>query len=136
MSATAELTPLEMNPAIRDRWTAALRSGEYRQGHGRLRDEDGTACCMGVLCDLAARDGIVTPVLQADFGWWVYDSSADFLPASVQKWAGLTDDSPLVVASDGEEFRERTLAELNDDLLWSFAQIADAIDGKQPEVSS
>jgi hypothetical protein len=135
MSATAELVPLEMNPAIRARWTAALRSGEYRQGHCRLRDEDGAFCCMGVLCDLAARDGIVTPVLQADYGWYAYDSSADFLPSSVQEWAGLTDDSPRVMADDGEEFLERTLAELNDDLCWTFAQIADAIDGKQPEVT-
>jgi hypothetical protein len=38
-------------------WAAALESDEYRQGHGRLKDDDGGYCCLGVLCDLRAKDG-------------------------------------------------------------------------------
>lgn len=39
------------------RWVAALRSGEYKQGVGRLlgtgeRDGGKRFCCLGVLCDL------------------------------------------------------------------------------------
>ena len=44
-------------------WVAALRSGDYKQGHGTLcrdvptsiedrRSEEQTFCCMGVACDL------------------------------------------------------------------------------------
>jgi hypothetical protein len=32
-----------------ERWDAALRSGKYRQGIGRLQTNDGEFCCLGVL---------------------------------------------------------------------------------------
>lgn len=37
-------------------WVKALRSGEYRQHRDELRN-DNAFCCLGVLCDLAAKDG-------------------------------------------------------------------------------
>jgi hypothetical protein len=37
---------------IRKEWTAALRSGEYKQGHGRLMQHDGSMCCLGVLHEI------------------------------------------------------------------------------------
>ena len=46
----------KMNPEIKDRWVAALRSGEYKQGTGRLRRVNDTFCCLGVLCDLLDSD--------------------------------------------------------------------------------
>jgi hypothetical protein len=48
-----------MNPKIKQRWTSALRSGEYQQGRAALRVSlrDGTIryCCLGVLCDLYSK---------------------------------------------------------------------------------
>lgn len=39
-----------MKRELRDRWCAALRSGEYKQGEGMLHDPiRGTYCCLGVL---------------------------------------------------------------------------------------
>lgn len=38
--------------ANRRRWIKALRSGEYRQGHGMLRDYQGQFCCLGVACEV------------------------------------------------------------------------------------
>lgn len=38
-----------MPKELKEKWTAALRSGEYKQGKGVLRDENGAYCCMGVL---------------------------------------------------------------------------------------
>lgn len=38
--------------AFRKRWVAALRSGEYRQTRGELRDAAGF-CCLGVACDIS-----------------------------------------------------------------------------------
>ena len=39
-----------MNKLLTD-WLAALRSGKYVQGKGRLREDD-SFCCLGVLCDV------------------------------------------------------------------------------------
>lgn len=51
---------MSMNPEVRAQWVAALRSGKYKQGVGRLKREasgfgpgDGEEfCCLGVLCDI------------------------------------------------------------------------------------
>jgi hypothetical protein len=46
--------------ALQDRWCAALRGGDYRQGQGVLRrsESDGSEsfCCLGVFCDLFDPD--------------------------------------------------------------------------------
>jgi hypothetical protein len=38
-----------------EKWLEALESGEYKQGKGALRIENGQTkyCCLGVLCDVA-----------------------------------------------------------------------------------
>lgn len=49
-------TPLE----VLDLWIAALRSGEYTQTVGKLKRSAPAPegfCCLGVLCDLARKDG-------------------------------------------------------------------------------
>jgi len=38
-----------MPKAVKERWLKALRSGEYKQGQGMLRDAEGGYCCLGVL---------------------------------------------------------------------------------------
>ena len=40
-----------MKPEIKERWLIALRSGNYQQGKGQLKDGD-RYCCLGVLCDI------------------------------------------------------------------------------------
>lgn len=44
-----------MNQEIKKRWVAALRSGDYKQGTGALRNADNKFCCLGVLCDLHSK---------------------------------------------------------------------------------
>jgi hypothetical protein len=126
--------PLEMNPEVRAKWTAALRSGEYRQGFEALHSatEDGDKfCCLGVLCDLAMREGVVTadsPSRSDDdvnAELWSYGGRVDYLPEAVRDWAGLDDTNPQVPVTDE---KDEPLGWLNDH-DWSFAQIADAIDG-------
>jgi hypothetical protein len=121
------VTPLDMDPGIRARWTAALRSGDYEQGRGALRTDYGF-CCLGVLCDLAARDGVVEAV-QDESGYWQYDDETGRLPRSVFEWADLDDSNPQVMIH-GMYLVE--LATLNDDLRWDFDAIADVIDGIAP----
>lgn len=44
-----------MNNVIKSKWVEALRSGEYKQGQGRLNDRD-LFCCLGVLCEVLIKD--------------------------------------------------------------------------------
>lgn len=44
-----------MDQAIKKKWVKALRSGEYRQGSGVLKDGR-KFCCLGVLCDIQGAD--------------------------------------------------------------------------------
>ena len=47
----------KMNPEWKTKWLNALRSGEYAQGSGVLRDPEDKFCCLGVLTDLVIKDG-------------------------------------------------------------------------------
>ena len=122
---------LDMNPGIRAQWTAALRSGEYEQGASYLRYKN-AFCCLGVLCDLAVKDGVLAaPDEDPDEeDVWVYGEANAMLPEAVQDWAGLSESpvADVVVGDDCSPFPHE-LTHLNDDESWTFAQIADAIDG-------
>lgn len=59
---------MKLREDVKAEWVAALRSGEWVQGRGRLkslaRDDVGDVaeayCCLGVLCEHAARAGVGT----------------------------------------------------------------------------
>lgn len=111
-----------------EKWVEALESGEYEQTTGALQDNHGF-CCLGVLCDVAIREGLEVEVKSyCDCGDELcdsisYDEAVEVLPSSVQEWAGLTSCDPSVgVDGDGKD----SLAELNDAGL-SFPDIADLI---------
>lgn len=123
-------TPQEAAVII-DEWITRLRSGEYVQGHGRLRsfDKKGTQrdCCLGVLCDVVGLDvnaaGKDCPILpdgyEGDytvFGPTMrYLGIEDFYYFSNRNDANKGDEYSSVATENGIEGR------------WSFAQIADEI---------
>jgi hypothetical protein len=125
-----------MNKEIKERWTEALRSGEYSQTKNTLADGDGF-CCLGVLCEIAAEDGVV---YRADYSYHSTESPGDWsseeLPHAVIDWAGLDGEfaeNPLTDVSypgghrpNGRE--NAHFSELNDDMGWNFKEIADVID--------
>jgi len=45
-----------MNKRIKSKWLKALRSGKYEQGKYNLRDSENKYCCLGVLCDIYAKE--------------------------------------------------------------------------------
>lgn len=107
-----------MNKNIAKQWIAALRSGDYLQGHGRLvAIGKGCVgfCCLGVLCNIATENG---------YGEWVGDHFKDErsvrnsleLSIEVRKWADMSDKSMQM------------LIEFNDTRGFSFQQIADYIE--------
>jgi hypothetical protein len=101
-----------MKPEITRRWIEALRSGEYEQGRGFLK-LDGRYCCLGVLCDLAAKDGA--------FEWAGEPLHADTLPRPVAEWADAGSQQ-----IDGVSFPD--FAEANDYRGATFHEIADVLE--------
>lgn len=136
----------KLNPEVKAKWVAALRSGEYKQGRSYLHyiDEgESHFCCLGVLCDLAAKEGLAVPNPDAQVSEEhevvvKYAGEFSYPPDSVRDWAfeypptdrrydwmvGAEDDDGY----GGTYIRSDSLADLNDDRELSFAEIADAIE--------
>lgn len=136
-----------MKPEIRDRWVEALESGDYPQTASFLCNEDGY-CCLGVLSELAAEDGVIEKL--PDFGegcsyGHVRDGedrafSATSLVSETVKWAGLKDHDPkFMIPADHPVLFNKNMGnriliypdkyslsavELNDELLFTFKEIA------------
>ena len=110
-----------MNPEIKAQWLAALRSGEYRQGKGELEGSGGRFCCLGVLCHLAHKQGVVERTDGPEGQGW-YDDEDARLPYSVRDWSGMTSDIGLI------EEGKASLVFLNDLDGRTFDQIADVIE--------
>ena len=120
-----------MNARVKKMWLKALRSGEYEQGKGYLRnlDED-TYCCLGVLCDLAIKDGVVINESESTFSYphprvSLYDGVCSMLPYNVREWAQLEYSDPRVRNGNDPNW---TLAGLNDSNNYAFNDIADIIE--------
>ena len=97
------------------KWVAALRSGKYKQGKGKLRHE-GRYCCLGVACDIS---GLVA---------WEHNSYDDEeyeLTSQIKNWLGLN----TSVGSYYESTTLLTLVALNDSGK-SFSEIADIIESE------
>lgn len=113
-----------MDPAIKAKWVAALRSGEYKQELGQLRSPAGF-CCLGVLCNLHAQAHPKIAAQQTRKSAYMGDSYS--LPPPVAKWARLS--SPLGHEKILIGNSVVSLAEHNDEGR-SFKQIADAIEAQ------
>ena len=131
-----------MLPEIKKLWIDALRSGEYKQQAGSLRQvyyNKPCFCALGVLCEVALKHGIKGFHHGPDRGYYIgptadgrYENHA--LPAPVREWAG-DNAMPyivLVVDSEGKPIKEVSIAKLNDRCELTFSEIADMLD-KEPE---
>ncbi len=125
-----------MKPEIKEKWLKALRSGEYSQGSGCLKQTDSgtekvTHCCLGVLCEIYLEETRETWGDSSE----LYESLG-VLNKKVVEWAGLPDSNPdiptkVVAKIFHQEVRDDKstfpLAVLNDH--WAnFNQIADIIE--------
>ena len=105
----------KMNPEVKEKWVAALRSGEYEQGAGRLRSHDSKFCCLGVLYDIAG-DGWVKDYTDPEPLYRTAEGLSSLLPDVFRETVGIT-----VI----EELR---LSVLNDDDRKTFPEIAEWIE--------
>lgn len=112
---------------VREAWIKALRSGEYKQTKSYLRKDD-SYCCLGVLCDLAVKEGVIgEPIV--DDGIRIYGGRKTRLPAIVATWAGLASTTGSFAYPD--QYPTEGAIELtgvNDIAGYTFNQIADFID--------
>lgn len=118
----------KMNPEIKTRWVAALRSGEYKQGERRvLNDDKGGFCCLGVLCDIYAKETGSEWEQSFMEGMRLHLSTPSggyYPPPAVRRWAAFhEDDQPVdiggktasvAVHNDGIDIPRRTFAEIAD----------------------
>lgn len=123
-----------MRAEIKTLWVNALRSGEYEQARGALHRKGEGYCCLGVLCDLAYKAGVVGR--SKGFGTrYVYGSADNGLPSEVREWAGLSGYDPVVKwrfeSSMGDiEWGADVfgLSYLNDGFHLTFDEIAELIE--------
>lgn len=98
------------------RWVKALRSGEYKQTQDTLRDSTGF-CCLGVLCDLAAKDGGAQWRESDNDGGFSYNGKFSVPPTPIQNF----------VFAGNSGFMGKVM-DMNDLGNKSFKQIANAIE--------
>lgn len=109
-----------MKKEIADKWVAALRSGQYKQGREYLRRGD-QYCCLGVLCEVVEVEATET------YPHFSYDGLMTFLPEVAQKRSGMKSrDGSLAGATE-------CLAQLNDSGS-TFNEIADLIEKRWEEL--
>lgn len=120
-----------MREDIKEQWVAALRSGDYVQGRGRLATINGDEvqyCCLGVLCELAVKAGVAVKENERNHHIRYsnpqdrWDGNAATLPLFVMEWADLED-------RQGWSSLDDSLTNKNDRGV-SFEKIADVIEDK------
>lgn len=111
-----------MNREVVREWVEALRSGKYKQGTKKLRTTNDEYCCLGVLCELAVKHGVIHRVGEG-YGM-AGDVYADIfeLPYSVTEWSGIKDS-----AGSYYDVEPKALSRLNDDGM-NFSEIANIIE--------
>jgi hypothetical protein len=88
-----------MKESIKKKWLQALRSGKYKQTAASLQDGDGF-CCLGVLCDLYAKETKTASWQYGENGSIVVFNTGSvcgpyrgryeaYPPTAVYTWAGL-----------------------------------------------
>ena len=127
-----------MKEDVKNKWVAALRSEDYKQGRNAL-ESNGSFCCLGVLSNIAVEEGLCTKKTKDNSGKGLvtfYDKFDNFgwegtLPMAVKEWADMKD--TVGTLPDGVEVKS-SLLQLNDSAKYSFEQIADVIERNWKEL--
>lgn len=117
-----------MRKKIAKKWVKALRSGDYDQGDGMLRDKQGNFCCLGVLCNLHAQTHPKIAAKETDP--LEYLGRDVDLPDEVQEWAEMNHTDGVPRGDVGIHIRGNyysCLATANDEGV-DFEDIADWIE--------
>jgi hypothetical protein len=135
-----------MNPDVKQKWIAALRSGDYKQTREQLRRRN-SYCCLGVLTDLYDKNKVESKDCWCGNSYSYTNGEAKckanlLLPPPVMEWAGLEASNPNVEYPTRIGWTDTpdqcnkmslepdfaSLAYLNDSEKLNFNQIADIIE--------
>ncbi len=115
-----------MKKEIADKWVKALRSGEYKQCEGALRNYNASYYCLGVLCEISSLDKWIESEIFDDECGENTENENDFylgkdelLPREVMRWSDMKSNNGIFKGDD--------LASLNDSGI-TFNEIADIIE--------
>ena len=108
-----------MNTQIKELWLASLRSGEYTQCQGQLKDYRGY-CCLGVLTDLYLKEHNKEWEYNEEISCYQHEQSFGVLNKDVRIWAGLEFQNPKISG--------KHLSDYNDLFGYNFNEIADLIE--------
>lgn len=116
----------------------ALRSGQFKQGRGRLAGlevregvldkETRRYCCLGVACEVAVANGLDIPVNHRDDGGvsgYGEEHETAVLPFVVMEWYGFDAQNPLLLNRSGDHV---SAYRANDNYKWTFEEIADGFE--------
>jgi len=117
-----------MKPEIAKIWCESLLSGEYEQGWSSL-SFGGKYCCLGVLCELAIKNGVNVIKKNVQSEPVNYNDCAGVLPTKVKEWAGMK----TVLGEYLEETGVTSLAGKNDGGM-IFAEIAKIIQARSEDL--
>lgn len=110
-----------MNQEIKQKWIDALRSGDYKQTNGRLRQDD-KFCCLGVLCNI-----LFPNYWRFTQSGWTHGACEYVLPSEVIEAAELSDNNPTITGYSMPDEDDSSLAWYNDAGM-TFEQIAEMIE--------
>lgn len=114
-----------MNQEYKTKWINALRSGEYKQGKGALRNTHDKFCCLGVLYDIA------TKTEPEKYSWISRENDNHKLIPNIDPDGGIC--LPPIFAEEiditiGGYINGISLWNMNDNEGKSFTEIADIIE--------
>ena len=95
-----------MDVKIKETWLEALRSGKYKQTHGKLKARNGAFCCLGILCEIQGAK-------------WEWDgkfyniNGCAAMPPEIYE-AGLINAGELSEMNDGIGINEHSFAKIAD----------------------
>lgn len=116
-----ELNKATEASTVRKVWGEALVSGGYQQGNIFLRQVNTHGeefCCLGVLCDLAQKAGVIpepsivlpstdSPSLTATTYQYGTETNQNYhIPDAVKEWAGINDEPGNFFLADLEELND------------------------------
>ena len=116
-----------LDPELKTRWLAALRSGDYQQGPNRLCQGESPEryCCLGVFCELKEL-----PRTWAAYGYWKYTIHGESRYADIgnlEPALGPLGTLPGCFVRTADARKRGSLSNLNDN-GFTFAEIADIIE--------
>lgn len=125
-----------MHKEIAEKLVTALRSGDYIQGTDALRTADDKFCCLGVLCEIAMKEGVIPEWTdETVLGKIIYSAAGQtgILPLPVKEWAGMKSNNGSYKTGADSDEADACLSYDNDNGS-TFSEIADFIEKRYAEL--